>query len=50
MPDMDSQIQISYEMTPISAIQYILMFDLQLTSNFDLQITVTTSSNILAFF
>ena len=50
MPDMNSQIRKSYKKTPISAVQMILMFDLYLTSNFDLQTAVMTSRDIWALF
>ena len=50
VPDMDSQVQKTNIKTPICAIQLIFMFDLQLTSNFDLQIAVMTSSDTSAVF
>ena len=50
MPDLDSQIPKTYEKTPISQILYILMIDLQLTSNFDLQMAVMTSTDNLTVF
>ena len=46
VPDMDYQIPKTYEKTPISPIQYILMIDLQLTSNYDLQMAVMSQGLI----